>query len=89
MIIASKITMDKLSAEDQAIIKKAAKESQAVQIAAWADYEKKSEAKVRAAGSQINKINDQAEFAAAMAPLYESQLNAEQKAWVEKIKAVK
>jgi tripartite ATP-independent transporter DctP family solute receptor len=89
MIIASKITMDKLSAADQAIIKKAAKESQAVQVKAWADYEKKSEAKVRAAGSKINKINDQAEFAAAMAPLYESQLNAAQREWVAKIKAVK
>ncbi|MEA4860360.1 MAG: TRAP transporter substrate-binding protein [Sphaerochaeta sp.] len=89
MIIASKITMDKLSAEDQAIIKKAAKESQAKQVAAWAEYEKKSEAKVRAAGSQINKINNQAEFAAAMAPLYQSQLNDAQRSWVEKIKAVK
>lgn len=89
MVIASKITMDKLSAEDQALIKKAAKASQAMQIKAWADYEKKSEAKVRAAGCMINKINDQAEFAAAMAPLYDSQLNAAQKEWVEKIKAVK
>jgi tripartite ATP-independent transporter DctP family solute receptor len=89
MIIASKISMDKLSADDQAIIKKAAKESQAVEVAAWAEYEKKSEAKVRAAGCQINNINDQAEFASAMAPLYQSQLNAEQQAWVAKIKAVK
>lgn len=89
MIIASKITMDKLSAEDQAIIKRAARESQAIQIQSWADYEKVSEAKVRAAGSKINRINDQAEFAAAMAPLYQSMLNAEQKSWVEKIRAVK
>lgn len=89
MIVASKITMDKLSAEDQAIIKRAARESQAVQIKSWADFEKVSEAKVRSAGSKINTINDQAEFAAAMAPLYQSMLNAEQKQWVEKIKAVK
>lgn len=89
MIVASKISMDKLTAEDQALIKKAAKESQAVQVKAWADYEKKSEAKVRAAGSNINKITNQAEFAAAMAPLYESQLNAAQREWVAKIKAVK
>ncbi|MFA5446753.1 MAG: TRAP transporter substrate-binding protein [Sphaerochaeta sp.] len=89
MIIASKITMDKLSAEDQEIIKRAARESQAIQIQSWAEYEEMSEAKVRAAGSQINKINDQAEFAAAMAPLYQSMLNAEQKDWIEKIKAVK
>jgi len=89
IVIASKITMDTLSAEDQAIIKKAAKESQTVQIAAWLEFEKKSEAKVRAAGSQVNKITDKAEFAAAMSTLYESQLNADQRAWVDKIKSVR
>jgi len=89
MIVASKITMDKLSKEDQEIIKRAARESQKIQIDSWAEYEKKSEAKVRAAGSQINKIKDQAEFAAAMAPLYQSMLSDAQREWVEKIKAVR
>jgi tripartite ATP-independent transporter DctP family solute receptor len=89
MIVASKITMDKLSEADQELIKQAAKDSAPVQIKAWADFEKKSEAKVVAAGSKINKINDQAEFAAAMEPLYDSFLNAEGKEWVKKIKAVK
>lgn len=89
MIIASKITMDKLSAADQELIKQAARDSAPVQIQAWADFEKKSEAKVVAAGSKINAINDQAEFAAAMQPLYDSFLDAEGKEWVKKIKAVK
>ena len=89
MIVASKITMDKLSKEDQEIIKRAARESQKIQIDSWAEYEKKSEAKVRVAGSQINKIKDQAEFAAAMAPLYQSMLSDAQREWVEKIKAVR
>ncbi|MDC7237301.1 MAG: TRAP transporter substrate-binding protein [Sphaerochaetaceae bacterium] len=89
MIIASKTTMDKLSQEDQEIIKKAARDCQATQIQAWSDYAKKSEEKVRAAGCQINEITDQAEFAAAMEPLYEKMLSDEGKAWVEKIKAVK
>jgi TRAP-type C4-dicarboxylate transport system substrate-binding protein len=89
MIIASKITMDKLSAADQELIKQAARDSAPVQIQAWADFEKKSEAKVVAAGSKINAINDQAEFAGAMQPLYDSFLDAEGKEWVQKIKAVK
>ncbi|AEV29236.1 tripartite ATP-independent periplasmic transporter solute receptor, DctP family [Sphaerochaeta pleomorpha str. Grapes] len=89
MIVASKINMDKLSTDDQALIKKAAMDSQAVEIAAWAEFEKTSEAKVRAAGCQINTINDQAEFAAAMAPLYQDQLDEQGRIWVEKIKAVK
>lgn len=89
MIIASKKTMEKLSKEDQDIIKRAARESQAVQIKSWAEYEKKSEKKVRDAGCKINEINNQAEFSAAMAPLYQTQLNDEQRNWIEKIKNVK
>jgi tripartite ATP-independent transporter DctP family solute receptor len=89
MIIASKISMDKLSADDQAIIKQAAMDSQAVEIAAWAEYEKKSEAKVRAAGCQINTLNDPATFASAMDSLYENQLDEKGRSWVAKIKAVK
>ena len=89
MIVASKVTMDKLSAADQELIKQAAKDSASVQIQSWADFEKKSEAKVVAAGSKINAINNQAEFAAAMQPLYDSFLNAEGKEWVKKIQAVK
>ena len=88
MIIASKITMDKLSEADQELIKQAARDSAPVQIQAWADFEKKSEEKVVAAGSMINRINDQAEFAAAMNSLYESFLDAEGKMWVERIRAV-
>lgn len=88
MIIASKITMEKLSQADQELIKQAARDSAPVQIQAWADFEKRSEEKVVAAGSMINRINDQAEFAAAMAPLYDSFLNAEGKMWVERIRAV-
>jgi len=89
MIVASKVTMDKLSKADQELIMQAAKDSTPVQIQAWADFEKKSEAKVVAAGSKINKINSQAEFAAAMTGLYESMLSAEAKEWVKKIQAVK
>ncbi len=88
MIIASRITMDQLSETDQAIIKRAARESQVIQIQSWVDFERASEAKVRAAGSKINRISDQAQFAAAMAPLYESMLNSEQQDWVERIRAV-
>ncbi len=88
MILASKATMDKLSKEDQELIRQAAKDCQAVQIQAWADYEMKSEEKVRAAGNEINKISNQAEFAAAMQPLYDAQ-TAEIKALIEKVRAVK
>jgi tripartite ATP-independent transporter DctP family solute receptor len=89
MIIASKITMDKLSEADQELIKQAAKDSSPVQIKAWADFEKKSEAKVVAEGVKVNAINSQAEFANAMTGLYDTMLTAEGKEWVKKIQAVK
>ncbi|MGD1817005.1 MAG: TRAP transporter substrate-binding protein [Pleomorphochaeta sp.] len=89
MLLASKTTMDKLSQEDQEIIKRAAKDCQATQIAAWAEYAQKSQEKVKAAGCQINEITDQAEFANAMQPLYDKMLDADGKAWVAKIRAVK
>ncbi len=88
MILASKATMDKLSEEDQELIRQAAKDCQAVQIQAWADYERASEEKVRAAGNEINRINSQAEFAAAMQPLYDAQ-TPEIKDLIERVRAVK
>lgn len=89
IVIASKIAMDKLSAADQEMIKKAAKDSVPLQIKEWAAFEKKSEAKVRAAGNKINNVNDIAEFSAAMSDLYNSELNDAGKEWVKKIQAVK
>ncbi len=89
IIIASKITMDKLSKADQELIKQAAKESTPVQVAAWAAKEKVSEDKVRAAGVQVNYVNDPAEFSARMGSLYEKLLDAEGLEWVKKVQAVK
>jgi len=88
MIIASKITMDKLSVEDQKLISQAAKDAAPVQIKAWADMEERSSDKVKAAGCKINTIKNQAEFADAMTSLYNS-FSAGQKDWIKKIKAVK
>ncbi|MBL7005902.1 MAG: TRAP transporter substrate-binding protein [Spirochaetia bacterium] len=85
--IASKITMDKLSAADQALIKQAAKDSMAFQIKAWADYEKVAEQAVVANGNEIYRLPDNAAFQAAMQPLYDA-LSADLKAVVAKIRAV-
>ncbi len=85
--IASKITMDKLSKEDQEIIKKAAKDSMAFQIKAWADYEKVAEDAVKANGNEIYRLPDNSEFQAAMQPLYDD-LSPELKEVVAKIRAV-
>ena len=56
MILASKITMDKLSAEDQALILKAAKDAAPVQIKAWADMEKRSSRILGSYGSAVRFV---------------------------------
>ncbi|RKX75320.1 MAG: TRAP transporter substrate-binding protein [Spirochaetes bacterium] len=85
--IASKISMDKLSAEDQKIIKQAAKDSMAFQIKAWADYEKVAEDAVIANGNEIYRLPDNAEFQAAMQPLYDA-LSDDLQDVVAKVRAV-
>lgn len=70
--IASKITMDRLSDEDQRLIMKAAKDSMAFQINAWKEYEKEAEAAIEANGNEIFYLEDNSSFQAAMQPLYDA-----------------
>jgi len=86
--IASKKTMDKLSKADQELIMKAAKDSMAFQIKAWAAYEKEAEATIKANGNDIYYLEDNSEFQAAMQPLYDA-LSPELQDVVKEIRAVK
>ena len=90
ILIGSKIVMDKLSKEDQEIIKKAAKDSMPYQIKLWKEFEKVAEDKVRAKGSIITTLTPeaQADFQKAMQPMYD-QLKPELKEMVKKIQNVK
>ncbi|MDD2454196.1 TRAP transporter substrate-binding protein [Aminivibrio sp.] len=89
ILIASKMTMDKLSKEDQDIIRQAAKDSMPYQIKLWKEYEKVSEEKVTAAGSIITHLSPEAvsAFQKAMEPLY-SELKPELQEVVKKIREV-
>lgn len=71
LVAMSKISWDKLSPEDQAIIKAAAANSETLQRELWAAQEKASEDKVEAAGSKIIKDIDKTPFIEAMVPVYE------------------
>lgn len=72
MQMVSKITWNKLSADDQKIIKECALESAKLERELWAAKEGASEAKVKAAGSIITELEpgEKEKFQAAMAPLY-------------------
>lgn len=86
--VMAKSSWDKLTPEDQAVFKAAAKESVAKQRELWAAKVKESRAKVEAAGSQITTPDKQA-FIDAMGPVYEKHVKDDKlKAMVEAIRAV-
>jgi tripartite ATP-independent transporter DctP family solute receptor len=89
VLVMSKKTYDKLSADDQKIVKQAAKESVTKMRELWQAREKASEAKVRAGGAIVNSV-DKAEFVAAMKPVYDKYVtDAKLKSLVERIIATK
>ena len=71
LVAISKISWDKLSPEDQEILRTAARNSATLQRQLWAEQEKASEEKVVAAGAEVIKDVDKTAFIEAMAPVYE------------------
>jgi tripartite ATP-independent transporter DctP family solute receptor len=65
---------NKLSADNQKILKEAAQESAVLQRKLWKERAKASEAKVKSGGSIINTIPDKSAFQAAMKPVYDKFL---------------
>lgn len=63
-----------LSAEDQDMVRTAARESADLQRELWAEREKTSQEKVMAAGVKFNEIQDKSAFQAAMQPVYDKYL---------------
>lgn len=89
VLVMSKKSFDKLSKEDQAIVKKAAKESVAKMRELWDAREKASEAKVRAGGAVVNTVEKQP-FIDAMKPVYDKFVKDQaMKDLVAKIQATK
>lgn len=88
MQLISKATMEKLSAEDQQILRDAAKESATYERQLWAEREKASEAKVREGGAVITELADGEleKFQEAMKPLYD-EFTADYTDIVEAIRA--
>ncbi|WP_299912503.1 TRAP transporter substrate-binding protein [uncultured Paracoccus sp.] len=88
LVAISKASWEKLSPEDQAILREAARNSATVQRQLWADQEKASEEKVVAAGAEIIKEIDKTPFIEAMVPVYDKYVTTpEAKDLVERIQA--
>jgi tripartite ATP-independent transporter DctP family solute receptor len=77
VLVMSKKSWEKLSAEDQAIIRQAAKDSVPHMRKLWAEREAASEAKVRAAGVEIVTDIDKTPFIEAMKPVYEKYVTSD------------
>lgn len=71
LVAISKLSWEKLSPEDQEILRQAGRESAKVQHKLWAEQERASEEKVTAAGAEVIKDIDKMPFIEAMAPVYE------------------
>lgn len=90
VLVMSKVSWDKLSPEDQAIIQQAAKESVSIMRKLWQEREQSSQDKVRSSGVQIISDIDKAPFIKAMAPVYEKYVTSDKmKDLVTRIQAVK
>jgi tripartite ATP-independent transporter DctP family solute receptor len=72
----SKASWDKLSPDQQAIVKAAGKKSAELQRKLWAEREKASMAKVTAGGVKVNTVANKKPFQDAMKPVYDKFLAA-------------
>ncbi|HLP70797.1 MAG TPA: TRAP transporter substrate-binding protein [Rhizobium sp.] len=88
VLVMSKKSWDKLSPEDQAVVRQAAKDSVPHMRELWAAQEKKSEEKIRAAGAEVVTDIDKTPFIEAMKPVYEKHVtSAKLKDMVARIQA--
>jgi tripartite ATP-independent transporter DctP family solute receptor len=71
VLLVSKSLWEKLSEEDQKIIKQAAIDSISYQREEWAKYEKESEEQVRAGGATITEVSDLQPWKDAVKPVIE------------------
>ena len=90
VLVMSKKTWDKLSEEDQKIVRQAAKDSVPHMRKLWAEREAASEAKVRESGVEVITDIDKTPFIEAMKPVYEKYVTSDKlKDLVARIQATK
>lgn len=88
VVIMSKVAWDKLTPEDQKLLKECARASEAAQKKSWADYEKKSIDAVKAKGNTIIEVEDLTAWQNAVKPLVE-KMGADHKDLITRIQNTK
>lgn len=76
VLVMAKSSFEKLSAEDQELVRQAARDSVPVMRELWAAREAESEARVRASGVEIITDIDKTPFIEAMVPVYEKYVTS-------------
>ncbi|MFZ1431617.1 MAG: TRAP transporter substrate-binding protein [Geminicoccaceae bacterium] len=88
VLVFSKVIWDTLTPEDQAKIRKAAKDSVPYMRGLWDEREAKSEATVKAGGAEILPLEDRQAWVDAMQPVYAKFANTpELQSLVQKVQA--
>jgi tripartite ATP-independent transporter DctP family solute receptor len=88
VLVFSKVIWDTLTPEDQAKIRKAAKDSVPYMRGLWDERETKSEATVKAGGAEILPLEDRQAWVDAMQPVYAKFANTpELQSLVQKVQA--
>jgi tripartite ATP-independent transporter DctP family solute receptor len=89
VLVMSQASWNKLSPEDQELVRQAAKDSVPIMRELWAEREKASEEKVRAAGVEIIEDIDKQPFMDAMNAVYDKHVISDKlKSLVDEIRAV-
>jgi tripartite ATP-independent transporter DctP family solute receptor len=88
VILFSKLTWEKLSEEDRALIRKAARESVPYQWKLWSEKVEESLRKAEEAGCQIVRLEDKTEFVDAMRDVY-AEHAADLTEWIERVQNVR
>lgn len=90
VMVASNIAMEKMSKEDQDIIKQAALDSVATQKKEWRDYESQMLSKMKEMGVKITELDqgEKEQFKAAVKPIYD-KLPAEYQSIIKAIEETK
>ena len=83
----SKRTWSGLSADDQGLIKKLAREAQFDERKRWEEYEQKAFEKMKQAGIEVVQIADKKPFQDAVKPVWD-KYGPKYKSMIERIQAV-
>jgi TRAP-type C4-dicarboxylate transport system substrate-binding protein len=71
ILVFSRATWDDLSKDDQALVKKLAREAQLEERQLWKKVEDEAMAKMKAAGIEVDTVPDKAPFEAAVKPVWD------------------